>query len=138
MTTLYRVGKGHYCGPTTLAAITGEPAEQMVAEINRLRRRPDDARVVGSTWHELRRVLRARGYVTHLLRLPPGRSRVIDFKDRLGWSSVHIIETTTHFLALRDGLVVDTDTPNGEWIERHRARRQYVERIALIHPPKKG
>lgn len=137
MSKLYRVERGHYCGPSSLAAITGESGEAMEVEINFGRRDPLLKVVKGCVFVDLRRVLVARGYVLHIIRLPAKRPlTLLDVRERLGWSNVYLIETKRHFMVVRDGLVVDTETPAGMALEKHPNRLRHIERIAMVHAPK--
>ena len=141
MSKLYQARRGHYCGPTAVAAITGLPVEQVSVLVNRLRKRPDGQQVYGTYWHELIRILRDLGYTVNTIRLPAKPKghkvlRVLDLEERLGWSSVHLIETKTHFLAMRDGLVVDSATPQGKLLRDHPNRRMHATCVAIVYAPR--
>lgn len=121
-----------------MAAITGEPANAMCRAINVLRKRRLDKPVVGVTWPELSTILRRAGYILNILRLPakPRPLRAVDMQPYLAWSSIYIIETRHHFMAMRDGLVVDNHTPNGEVLEKHPQRLMHIDRVAIVHAPR--
>lgn len=146
MTRIFAIESGHYCGPSSIAAITGMPVKDAVRLINKRRghgvgtTRRKDPKVRGTYWHEVVGELRKLGYVCTLIRLPsvPRPLRLIDMKEKLGWSSVHLIETKSHFMVMRDGLVVDNETPTGRELDKHPNRRMHVQRIWIVHSPKKG
>lgn len=155
MPRLYQVPRKSksLCGPSAIAAIVGTTPRDIERDVLRLRQsgkyRYRKGVEVGTYWGELVKVLIERGYVVNQLRLPRRRRRwderlgrvvrsprtVESVSRKIGYTHVHLVETTTHFLALRAGVVVDNQAPAGLPVERHPARRWHVTRLAVVHPP---
>lgn len=130
---LFQVARGHFCGPTALAAITGESAGDMGAAIKARRKHNRPGMVVGSHWSELVPVLAANGYTVKLKRLPSRKPLpLIRLAGWLDHTATYLVETRTHFMVVRDGLVVDNHTPKGRVIDSHPNRRLRVQRIAVV------
>lgn len=148
MPNLYQVrerGLKSRCGPVAAASIVGCLVRDVEDHVNRLRGRPAGTSVLAGTyWHEILHFLKSRGYLVNRIKLPkrpPSRHSRIwvqDLPSILGYSHVHLVETTDHFVALRDGLIVDTFTPTGRRVSLHPYRRKHVTAVWVVHPPKRA
>lgn len=130
-----------FCGPTVVAAITGEPVSR-VRDAFRLVRyganwtsRRRSPPIMGTYTHEVERVLRLFGYVGTWHKVPGRPTLAAYLEDRSGLQRAHpcVVRVTRHVVAVSGWVFCDTAS-KGQLVDADKApgRRKRVKDVFVI------
>ncbi|MGQ3210913.1 MAG: hypothetical protein ACT6U0_21390 [Shinella sp.] len=130
-----------FCGPTAVAAITGEPVSRVRDAFRLVRygtnwiRRHRSPPIMGTYTHEIERVLRLFGYVGAWHKVPGRPTLAAYLEDRGGLQRTHpcVVRVTRHVVAVSGWVFCDTAS-KGQLVNADDApgRRKRVKDVLVI------